>query len=932
MATLKKALKHPVEPTRDSMDFKYLPEYAGFLLANHHKAFAKAMLDVSREIDVPLLRFFSQLSDDELLQISMPGTAELLEHFSKNKVQAYIEKSLDNWQTNQLPLISSSDIVAADINYISFVRRKCFRDFFKYYSTDLDVYIRIMEEVDRFTIKVEEACYQILFDMQQKQISEHNYLLDKINNTSPGIIYVFDLVDRKEIYSNYKREAILGYSTDEIKDLSLADLVHPDDLPEVIKHLNAFRGMPDGEMIMHESRSRHKNGKYIWMRNYEAVFKRDDDGTPSQIIGISINVSKEKEITLQLEQREAQLREAQEIAGLGTFDWDIHGGESFYSPQLIKIFELEGKGSLERHLQYVHPSDRKMIADAVTGAINGTGGYEVEYRYKKGNDEKIVWSRARVIHVNGVPARLRGTVMDVTKRHDMLKRLERSEEMHKQAQALTHLGNWSWYIPDNKITWSDELYRIYGLEAQSENITWERFMKFIHPDDRAKRQAEIERAMKTLVAEDYTMRIVLDNGQIKYLQGRGEVLADEFNIAYKLVGTCQDITEQYLLNAQLRESEETFRDLIYNAPDAVIVMNEKDEVLLWNPKAQQLFGWSEEEVTGRKLSDTLFTVKDGKDHSGAFNASHLIALNKTVEVTARNKNNKELYIALSAAESFQRGQKVRISFIRDISKEKIADMELEKSRNELAEKNLELERRNQELMSFNYIASHDLKEPVRKVKLFTNRILEDNSVKLADSTRGFANRIMVASNQMQTLIDALFSFSKASAIEGILEIIQPDEHINEVITTLNDIIEEKHAVIHVQHFHPLRFIRFQFAQLIENLISNALKYSRTDVHPVIDISWTNVSAAGLKDKHPTVIPNTNYLVIKVADNGIGFDQQYAQRIFELFQRLHGKHEYTGTGIGLAICKKIVENHNGFIYAESRPGEGAAFYVCLPDRV
>ncbi len=808
MSTGAQEKEHETTVQHNRLQFEYLPGYAHFLLETRLQEFTMVLIRISREIDVPLLKYFAGMPEEALIALSLQSTGELLNFFSQNRVQAFIDKSVQAWRENQLPLVQYDEVVVEDISLVSYARRKAFREFLPGYTADPDLFIRISDEIDRFSVAMEEICYKTLFEMKQQKLNEHHYYL---------------------------------------------------------------------------LRSEH------------------------------------------------QLQEAQEIAGMGSFEWDLTGGNSVFSTQLFKIFDLEERTNLLSFLDHVHPFDRQKVRDAIDKAIKEDGVYECEYRYGSGAKEKVIWSRGIVAFQDGKPQKMKGTVMDVTQRHHMLKRLERSEELHKQAQALTHIGNWSWLIQEDRISWSDEMYRIYGLAPQSEVIDFARFITLVHPDDRQKRQEAIQKATQTHEIEDYTMRIVLEDGTIKILQGKGDVLVNEDGQPYKMVGTCQDITKQALLLDQLRESEETFRQLIVNAPDAVVVIDEDSSIMLWNPKAEELFGWTSAEATGKDVGDTIVPpVYRNMHHQGMkrlhdTGISHV--LNKTIEITARKKSGEEFYIALSIARSLWAGKQVFVSFIRDISKEKNAEQELEEQRNQLARKNLELERSNQELMAFNYIASHDLKEPVRKIKIFSNLITEKSGDALPENIRDYLGRISGAANHMQKLIEALFAFSRTTSADRVLEPTDLNILLQEVLYALKDNIEEEQAIITATDLPVLPVIPFQFHQLLENIICNALKYTRPGVRPEINITASLLPGNTLTQEE--VDPEQTYCAIAIRDNGIGFDQQYANKIFELFQRLHSKNEFAGTGIGLAICKKIVQHHHGFITAEGEPGRGATFTIYIP---
>jgi PAS domain S-box-containing protein len=913
-------------------DLKYLRVYAQYLLDHKLREFTVYTIERSRRMDLPVLRYLTGMSDEQLIAFGMEGNRELLTAMAEGKISDYIEKNLRSWKENQLPLIQGDDIVIEDISKISFLRRAAFRTFLPKFSSDYPTFLATMEEVDTFILLQDELSYKTLFEMKESKIREHHHFISKINNASPGVIYVYDPVSRKQIYSNHKAEELLGYSKEDIDDMGddvASRLIHPEDYAALNSHIKSMLEAADGEVKTVEYRVLSKQGKYLWQRAYETVFRRGASGMPEEVIGITINVSQERESSIQLEQREQQLREAQEIAGMGSFEWDLQGNESVLSPQLLQIFELQGVSNLTDFLQYVHPADRESVKQAITDALTGKSDYECEYRYHKDGPEKVIWSRGRVAFEGGRPMRMRGTVMDVTQRHDMLKRLARSEELHKQAQALTHLGNWSWSLLDNRVDWSDEMYRIFGLDPQSEVMTFDRLEHFVHPEDREMLRQRLRNALTEYRAEDYIVRLVTDDGSIKYVEGKTEILCDEQGLAYKLAGTCQDVTEHYVLNELLKENEEASRQLINSAPEAIVVINKASEILLWNPKAVEIFGWEEPEILGSTLTDTILLPEHRQQMEAGILLSrkeYVKLLNSTVEVQALKKSGQTCYIALNISRSIRSGQVVYIAFIRDISAEKAIALKLEEQRNQLASQNKALERSNHELTAFNYISSHDLKEPVRKIKIFSN-IISAEAETLTKQQMDAVSRITTAADHMERLIEALIVFSRTNTGERKFEQVSLNDIIAEVRHRMKDQIEESGATISSAPLPRIDAIHFQVQQLFENIIGNALKYARPGVPPQIHIDAQVVPGTSISE--PGVSGSQDYHKISVSDNGIGFEQQYASKIFEVFQRLHGKDTYSGTGIGLAICKKIVQNHDGFITAHSIPGQGATFEILLP---
>lgn len=519
---------------------------------------------------------------------------------------------------------------------------------------------------------------------------------------------------------------------------------------------------------------------------------------------IHIQQEKLRKTNEELALHETLLLEAQEIAEMGSYLMDFTDrSKSLYTPQYKKILEVKDNFSFEVFMEGVHPLDKEATRNTIQEALSKGGELEVEYRYLANGKVKRIWSKGVAVLKDGKAITLKGTIRDVTRKHELLKQLQESNKLHRLAQELTHLGNWTWEIETNKITWSDEMYRIYGMEPQSEEITFERFTSLIHPDYREKRIKEINESLETLQSPDYILSIVTPGGIQKMLKGHGWIETDYKNEPIKLHGTCQDITKEYALNKEL------------------------------------------------------------------------LLLNET-----------------------------------------------------LSNKNAELERINTELESFNYIASHDLKEPLRKIRTFISLLLEEHE-NISERGLVFINKVISSATTMQKLISDLIDFSQVNSVKESFEKTDLVKIIEDVKNSLSDSIEESGAIIRVNKLPEIIAIRFQFIQLFTNIIGNAIKYKKEDVVPEIDIDSRIVKGETL------TIPKakeSEYIQITIRDNGIGFDQEYKEKIFDLFQRLHSKENYSGTGIGLAICKKIVQQHNGFIEAESEKGKGSTFNIFLPASV
>ncbi len=266
-----------------------------------------------------------------------------------------------------------------------------------------------------------------------------------------------------------------------------------------------------------------------------------------------------------------------------------------------------------------------------------------------------------------------------------------------------------------------------------------------------------------------------------------------------------------------------------------------------------------------------------------------------------------------------------IQFNKDRAFINALEVKAEERTKELRENNEALARSNKELEAFADRSRHDLQEPLRKIQTLTSMITEREGSNLSPTGLDYFNRIKNAAGRMQALIKDLLTYSQADMAERSFKLTNLEEIISQVKDDLNEQLAKRNAIIEVGPMCTLLLIPFQFRQLLQNLFTNSLKFAKESVPPVISISCIHVTQSA--PEQPLKVP---FYQIEIKDNGIGFEQQYAEKIFTLFQRLNDKVLYSGTGVGLAIVKKIVENHNGYVTASGQPGEGAVFTIYLPE--
>lgn len=397
-------------------------------------------------------------------------------------------------------------------------------------------------------------------------------------------------------------------------------------------------------------------------------------------------------------------------------------------------------------------------------------------------------------------------------------------------------------------------------------------------------------------------------------------------------------TAEYEALHRLAESEANLRNIIMQAPVAMCIFEGEDHVLsIANDKMLELMGRSREELLSRPIFEALPEVANtGLDvpMKEVLRTGQTFRANE-MEVRLQRPNGLEnVYVSFVYEPYFSNnGQSAGVMTVAlDVTDQVLARHKIEevvRTRTlELSEANHQLQRTNQELEEFAYIASHDLQEPLRKVSTFGD-MLEKSIDAPTPKTLMYLGRMKSAVQRMQTLIRDVLNYSQLSSRETSFERIDLNAIVANVQTDLELLTEQTQATIQADDLPPVEAVHLQMHQLFYNLLSNSLKFRDVQRLPEIRITAAVIPGTEAMAMAPQLHPQHSYLHLQVADNGIGFDQEYGQQIFTIFKRLHGNEEFAGTGIGLALCKKIIQNHRGHIYAEGVLGQGARFHLILP---
>ena len=400
-------------------------------------------------------------------------------------------------------------------------------------------------------------------------------------------------------------------------------------------------------------------------------------------------------------------------------------------------------------------------------------------------------------------------------------------------------------------------------------------------------------------------------------------LKDHNGKVYAVVTMARDITDSVRATEIIRQSEEKFNKLFEFSPLGLTLSEAPSGKLVdANDAYWQLVGYTRQEYIGHTSSE-LNLIEDSVRQKIEKEVLEKGSV-KNIELSIRTKSGKIVPVLASIEMITIAGKKYFLSAIIDIIERKKAEEEIRQS-------NLELEKMNKELESFSYVAGHDLQEPLRKIQTFSARIIEKET--LSDAGKDYFKRIQNAASRMQKLIQDLLAFSRVTTGERKFEHVHLAELLEEVVREYSEKLQEKNGSVQTLEMDDVYAIAFQFRQLMLNLVSNSIKFSRPDVPLRITIESKIEKGDEIFARHHVenhrLVPDAMYSHIIVSDNGIGFEPHFNERIFEVFQRLHGNDKYSGSGVGLSIVKKIVENHNGFITARSELNNGATFDIYIP---
>lgn len=551
-------------------------------------------------------------------------------------------------------------------------------------------------------------------------------------------------------------------------------------------------------------------------------------------------------------------------------------------------------------------------------------------RIKQNGNVRTLKIKASVIHDENQKAKnIIGVDVDVTnieKAKEELKQsrqgLEQTAKASPDSITIYHLQKKQpVYLNSCLADWigisNDELIDM-GIEGR---------LQLIHPNDRLQLLHHNEKVAAAadgeVIKTEY--RIRSKKGETIWLRNRSKPFQrDASGKVINILSILQNITEEVQLREELKNRTRYAESVIDASIDRIAVYDKELRIIAWNRRSEQITGRKKENTIGRKLFEIFPLIEKDEDllkaYSDALEGNYVSLPPKKGVYT--NSYYERFYIPLK-----NEGGEVYaiVNIMHDVSEMVKRNEELKEMNQFLEQKNAELAQKNEEITHFSFVASHDMKEPLRKIQIFSDWLIQQEAHQLSPKGKTLVEKINSSVQRMEVLIEDILVLTKIHSDAHKEEKVDLNWVLKQVLQDMADTLRQTQAEVEHGELPVINGNAGQIFDLFRNIIGNAIKFQKPGNVPHIKINSEIVNG------EETGIENAfdKYTKISFTDNGFGFEQRYAKKIFQIFQRLHGRQEFDGTGIGLAICKKIMENHDGMITANSEPGKGSTFSCYFP---
>jgi PAS domain S-box-containing protein len=737
-----------------------------------------------------------------------------------------------------------------------------------------------------------------------------------------------------EAFYSAQWKEMLGYEENEINDFydEWEKRVHPKDLKRVKellgKHLNGL--LP---AFYCEYRMMTKEGRFKWIYTRGRVIENDENGSPKRMVGVNTDFTEQKEISEALKNNEERFRIISENSGNIVWVYDIKNKNfEFISPAIYQfIGQIYEDESVREKKEFIISVSVKTIIRIIEEKLKL---FEADGQNQKSIFEEIVHrlSNGTTVHLeiqltfvpdeDGKILEVLGVTRDVTEKKEIEEKILESEEKYRSVFENSGVAILITKPEGDIISANHEAEKLFNMSS-SEICNSGRGCIVEEESEEFQAYLEERSNFNKACAE---LTLFRKGGETFRGKVSTVIYRDRDGQTLGCV-VINDLTEQKRAEEILKKSEEQYRNIFEYSPIAAVFWDSETKIIFWNKASEKVFGWTKEEVIGRKLPEFFIP-----ENSLAYTQSQLENLVNSIprEIVINYNYRKDGSVILCEwnntiiTDKNGRTETV-ISLGKDITEQKRLEAELVNSREELETLNEQLEHRvdertnmleaaNKELEAFSYSVSHDLRAPLRAIDGFSRIIFEDYNAKLDENGVRILTVIRNNVKKMGQLIDDLLSFSRLGRKTVNVAEVDMKSVFQTICGEQASFYREKQVEFIIADM-PNAFADISLIKhVVSNLVSNALKFSSKKERPRIEIAG---------------YVSNNTVVYYVKDNGAGFNMKYASKLFGVFQRLHSEEEFNGTGVGLAIVQRIIHKHNGIVWAEGKIGEGAKFFFSLP---
>jgi PAS domain S-box-containing protein len=762
----------------------------------------------------------------------------------------------------------------------------------------------------------------------EEKIRQKDQEFRKLSASLPDLIYQFtrnpDGTYRVPVASDGIRN-IFGCSPEDVLDDfgPIASVIYPEDAERVIRdiehsaeHLTYFTC---------EFRVQIPGREIQWIFS-RSTPERLPDGSITWY-GFNADITERKLAEEAMKENNSRLELAMQSANMAWWEMDITTGKVIFDHRKSEMvgYPAEKFKHYKDFMALVHPEDSGKAMNAMKKHIDGLSDkYEVEYRILTQSGEyKWFYDIGTIVKndPNGIPLKATGLVIDITERKQADEALRMREYLLSSSQQAAHVGTWSWKVGDTAVYWSDETYRIYGLSPEMGPPDFGFFFEIIHPEDRHKMREWPEDVIAGLHPSPVEFRVLRPDGIYRVIRTEGDVVDTIDGVPSRIAGTAYDITELKLAEEEIHQLNERIATATSSAQVGIWDWDVVNNLLVWDDQMYQLYGLKKDGFAGAYEAWVSGLHPDDREFSQNETSQALQGVKAYDSEFRVVWPDGSIRYLKAKGEVFRgdEGNPIRMLGVNfDITDRKQAEENIRQLNEELEQRVLDrtaqLEAANKELEAFSYTVSHDLRAPLRHINGFVDLLNENYQNLLPEKGQHYLTVIRDSSTQMGTLIDDLLQFSRTGRQEMQQMNLDMNRILQEVVKFFIEDNKYRNIDWEIAVMPKITGDMSLLRMVWVNLVSNAVKFTKDREPARIKIGYTE---------------EMKVFIFYIRDNGAGFDMPYAHKLFGVFQRLHSKQEFEGTGIGLANAHRIITRHGGRIWAESELNQGTTFYFTLP---